>query len=264
VATGITSRFDADTAVDAAGTLAEVDGGWSGYLGAHGGYVAAIALRGLVAAVGDARLRPRSLTVHLLEPVAAGTIELEPRVERRGRGSSTATVRLRQAGRTVAVATGALGADRPGIEHMALAMPSVPPPEACEPLGGRPVPQAGMSQYVEHRPAAAPLPFAGSDRAEILVWMRLAEDRDVDDLAATFLADAAVPALYATLTSYVAMPTTDLTLHYGARPAAASPWVLGVFRTRRAADGYALEDGELWAPDGTLLASARQLRRVLA
>ena len=45
------------------------------------------------------------------------------------------------------------------------------------------------------------------------------------------------------------MPTADLTLHLGPgadRPP--GPWVLGVVRSRVAADGYALEDGELWAP----------------
>ena len=85
----------------------------------------------------------------------------------------------------------------------------------------------------------------------------------VDELGAAFLADAAAPALYAALTRYVGMPTTDLTIHFAERPASPSAWVLGSFRTLRAAGGYAVEDGELWTPDGSLVAVARQLRRVL-
>lgn len=243
---------------------AEVDGSWSGYLGAHGGYLAAIALRAATEAVADEQRLPRSLGIHLLAPVRPGRVDLEPRLERAGRSTSMASVRLAQEERTVAFATAAFGTAGSGPAWEMLDLPAVPSPEACAPLGFAPVPEAGMAQYVEYRPAREPLPFAGSDRAEILVWMRLGEGRPVDELAATFLADAAVPALYATLTEYVAMPTTDLTLHYGARPADPGEWVLGVFRTRRAADGYAVEDGELWTRDGAPLLVARQLRRILA
>jgi hypothetical protein len=76
--------------------------------------------------------------------------------------------------------------------------------------------------------------------------------------------DSAPPALYAVLRDAVPMPTADVTLHLGPgadRPP--GPWVLGVVRSRVAADGYVVEDGELWAPDGGLLATSRQLRRVL-
>jgi acyl-CoA thioesterase len=142
-------------------------------------------------------------------------------------------------------------------------MPDVPPPDACAPLAAPPVPQARAADHVEHRPARDPLPFAGADTAEILVWMRLGEDRPVDAALATFLVDSAVPALYARLDAYVAMPTVELSVHYAATQASDDPWVLGVFRTAIAADGYASEDGELWTPAGALLVRARQLRRVV-
>jgi acyl-CoA thioesterase len=32
-----------------------------------------------------------------------------------------------------------------------------------------------------------------------------------------------------------------------------------VFRSENAADGFFVEDGEIWSPNGTLIAEARQL-----
>jgi acyl-CoA thioesterase len=43
----------------------------------------------------------------------------------------------------------------------------------------------------------------------------------------------------------------------------ASPWVLGTFDSTHAADGYTVEDGEQWAPDGQLVLQVRQPRRIL-
>ena len=53
--------------------------------------------------------------------------------------------------------------------------------------------------------------------------------------------------------------TTNTTLTGVNRGAAADDFLLAVFRTNAAADGFMEEDGEIWAPDGTLLAQCRQL-----
>jgi hypothetical protein len=65
------------------------------------------------------------------------------------------------------------------------------------------------------------------------------------------------------LTAPVAAPTVDLTIHFrralplpGMDPAAP---LLGLFTSRFSADGFFEEDGELWSPDGVLLAQSRQL-----
>jgi hypothetical protein len=95
--------------------------------------------------------------------------------------------------------------------------------------------------------------------------MRLAEARPVDVLSAAILADAVVPALYGAITDPLPLPTIELALHFAPAVAAPEPsgWVLGVFRTRLAAAGYAVEDGELWDRRRRLLLTARQLRRAL-
>jgi acyl-CoA thioesterase len=236
----------------------------SGFGGTHGGYVTALALRTMAELVTDAERTPRSLTCHLLASVRPGTVELSPRPERSGGSMTSTSVRIEQGGEVVATALASFGKPRPSVGHIGVVMPRVPPPGDCQPLIDKPVSEAGVGLLVEHRPAAPPLPLTGGDRAEIVVWMRLLEDRPVDELSAAMLADAAPPALYGRLGKYVAMPSSEITLHFAdPESAAADPWVLGVFRTSYAGDGYASEDGELWTQDGRLVLLARQLRRIL-
>ena len=252
--------FDKHTAV--ADGRAEIATDLTGFGGTLGGYVAAIALRATSDPVGARP--PRSLTTHLLAPIAPGRVDLATRVDRAGASMSSASLRIDQDGATVATALAAFGVAHPSLTHAGLAMPDVPPPEDCRPLVDRPVAEASAALLVEHRPAAPPLPLTGGDRARILVWMRLVEDRPVDAPLAAMLADAGPPGLYGKLDHFVAMPSADITLHFADLAAAtASPWVLGDFRTGHAGGGYAIEDGELWTPDGRLILQARQLRRVL-
>ena len=258
--------FDAQTALctdDVGGLRAHADPAWSGFAGAHGGWLAAVALRAAVHVAGDAARAPRSLAIQLAAPAQAGPVGLRARLDRAGRTLSHVTLRAEQDGATVATAAAILGRAGGSVVHAAATMPDVPPPGGCPPLLEKPVAGAGAGLLVEHRPAAGPLPLAGDARAELVVWMRLAEGRPVDAVLATVLADAAAPALYAHLTEPLFMPSVELAFQYA--PALAEPqgeWVLGVFRNVAAADGYAWEDGELWSEDGTLLVRARQLRRV--
>jgi acyl-CoA thioesterase len=262
-----TWTFDRLTAVedDVLGPQrATIPAGLTGFGGAHGGYLAALAVRAAAGVVGDAGRAPRSLTIHLLAPAQPGAVDLPARVDRAGRSMSSASVRLEQNGAPVALALASFGRRHASLERVDVAMPAVPGPDDAEPLFARPVPEAGASLLVEHRPARDPLPLRGGDRAELVVWMSLVERRPVDPVAAVFLADSAAPALYGALDAYVPMPSSDITLHLASFPdSVASPWVLGVVRSTLVQDGYAVEDGELWSPGGRLLVQSRQLRRVL-
>ena len=258
--------FEAHTAVeeDVLGPYrATVDAGMTGFKGAHGGYLMAIALRAMSSAVGDPTRVPRSLSAYLLAPVEAGPVDLHTRVDRVGGSMTAASVRLEQDRALAALAIASFGRSSESLTHTDRVMPQVAPPEELEPLFRKPVPAADAGLHVEHRPAG-PLPLAGGDEAEIRVWMRLAEGRPVDAFVATFLADSGPPALYGAMAQFVAMPSTDITLHFAGAPRAPrGEWVLGVFRNRVAGDGYAVEDGELWTPDGELVLQGRQRRRIL-
>lgn len=262
------TSFDEHTALRAAGPgryLAHADAELSGFSGAHGGYLATIATRALGLLVDDDARPPRSLTIHLLAAVAPGPLQLRGTLDRAGATMSSASLRIERDGETLAAALGSFGAAQRSPGLLGVRMPDVPEPQDCRPLIEKPVAQARAGQLVEHRPAGGPLPLSGGDRAEILVWMRLLEERPIDALSACMLADAGPPALYGCLSSYVAMPSSEITIHFADTAAAtASPWLLGAFRTRRAAEGYAIEDGELWTPAGALVLQARQQRRILS
>lgn len=281
-------RFDRDTAVTpvgaegagaaegpaAAGTTrrfeARIDRGWWILRGPNGGYVAAILLRAMQAAVGDDERAPRSLTVHFLSPPEEGDARVETRIERAGRSLSTATARLLQGGRPKALAIGAFSRPREGPTLHHAQRPDVAPPESIAPLERPEPPEPGalsLHERLDSRPAVGPAPWSGGAEALAGGWMRPAEGpRPLDAPLAALLADAWPPAVFSWARPgelVLGVPTVDLTVHFRARlppPGLVDgEFVLGVFRTREGHEGFIEEDGELWSRDGLLLAQSRQL-----
>lgn len=234
----------------------------TGFGGLHGGYAAALALQALTTVAGDPAREPRSLHLQLPAVIGPGSVRLHPALYRRGASLSAASVRLEQAGLTVATGLASFGRGRPSLRTRSLRMPRVPTPLECPLVLEKPVPGATAASLVEHR-AARGRPLGGAG-ARLLVWMRLREDRGIDAPLACMLADQTPPGLYGALSEPVAIPSVELSLYFADLAAAAeSPWVLGDIRTIFAADGYAIEDLELWTPAGVLVLVMRHLRRVL-
>jgi acyl-CoA thioesterase len=77
------------------------------------------------------------------------------------------------------------------------------------------------------------------------------------------LADAWFPAPWPRLRELAPAPTVDLTVHFRAPLPLPDSLLLGRFRNRIVRDGFFEEDGEMWAPDGTLVAQSRQLGLLL-
>ena len=72
-----------------------------------------------------------------------------------------------------------------------------------------------------------------------------------------------MPPIFSKLSEWMGVPTIDLTIHFRANVPIASmtdtDYCLVVFRSQLAAQGLIEEDGEVWSPDGVLLAHSRQL-----
>ena len=259
------TRFDTDTAVrpDGDGAFtADMNRGWWIVRGPNGGYVAAVVLRAMTAAVGDEARAPRSLTLHFTAPPAEGAVRIETRVERSGRSVSAVSARLVQGDRLLALALAAFGRPRAALAFADLAMPEVPPPEACLELERR----IEIHDRYEMRWALGGLPFTGGDQALCGGWIRLREPRPVDPPLLAAYSDAMPPAIFSRVADDAidgGVPTIDLTVHFRAATplpvARADDYTLLAFHSHEARDGFVDETGEIWSREGVLLAQSRQL-----
>ena len=250
----MSSRFDDETAVHRTG-----DGrsgrrwpSWWVHRGPNGGYLAAVILRALAAAVDDPTRTARSLTVHYANPAGAGDVEITTRLERVGRSMTTCLPH--GAGRHADRARRRRVLDAAGgLEFCDLVMPQVPGPQHYV---ARPVPPEAPPIARRTRPAGR-APPAGPDARGAPRWPADGSPagparrgpaggcRDHGRLAAADVQPH--PGARA------APPTVDLTIHFRAalpHPGlAADAFVLASFCTTVvAADGFLEEDGEIRAP----------------
>lgn len=245
------------------GAIAE---GWNTPRGPLGGYVMAIVLNAMQQAVGEPARQPRSFTVHFLRPPTAGPVEIRPVVERTGRSLSTVTARLEQGGKPIALAIGAFSGAYPGEPFDVAPMPQVEPPDESRPVALPPGAQQApaFTARLTMQPRFGEPPFSGAERALTGGWLALQEPRPVDALSVCVFADAWFPAPWPHLTQLLPAPTIDLTVHFRAPLPLPDVPLLGRFETTLIRDGFFEEDGQLWTPDGTLVAQSRQLGLLLA
>lgn len=244
---------------------ADIASGWRAGRGPHGGYLAAMLLRALVAAVDDPERTPRSLTIHYTRAPDPGPIEIRTTVERAGRSLSTLSARMEQAGRTTALALAAFSVPWCAPDANELPMPELAPPDA-ERLS-TPKLFKGAPEFTHHlvmQPRVGAVPFAGSGAPmRIGGWIGLPEERPVDALSLALFCDAWFPPSFIALDSPAISPTIDLTIHFRQSMSACdcdqAALCLSVFDTRLLHDGLFEEDGVIWAPDGTVLVQSRQL-----
>jgi acyl-CoA thioesterase len=236
--------------------------------GPNGGYLAAVLLRAMTARVADVRSdvdRPvRSLTIHYARAPVEGPATITTELVRVGRSLVTCSARMEQFGKPALVALGAFSPAWNGPDWQHDAAPHVPGPDAPG-FPERDRPPMPFTQYWDHRFALGTPPGLRGDRAETGGWLRLAEPERVDAMVVAAMTDAWPPAAFALVDTPV--PTIDLTVHFRVSlpyaPLGPEDFALLRFRSRTAADGFVEEDGQLWAPDGTLIALSRQLAILL-
>jgi acyl-CoA thioesterase len=259
--------FDADTALEPDG-----EGGWRAWApdhwfvgrGPNGGFLAALAAR----AAESAAERPlRSLTLHFIAAPAVGPLEVGVALEREGRSYSAASVRIHQGGRPVTLALATLG--RLAADGAAWDFAAAPSPIPLEQTGQLPFDQAGIPAFLRNydlRWALGSQPGVRNGVPETGGWIRTTEPRALDAPLVAAMTDAWAPVAFAALGRAVGAPTLDLTIHIRRalpRPGMApEDYVLGRFHSRLAVAGVWEEDGELWTPDGELIAQSRQLALV--
>jgi acyl-CoA thioesterase len=262
----VTHKFDLDTALerkDESTFLGATSRDWWVERGPHGGFLAALMLRAMRTAIDDPSRQIRSLTVHYIAPPAQGPVEVNTSIERIGKSRISASARLDQDGETKAIALAAFSSAWESVEWAETTMPPVAPYRDVDTL---PVTEGLTPRFFENfdaRPVIGDWPFTGATRALSGGWIRLTEPRPIDELAIAAFTDAWMPSVFVRLDRPMAVPTVDLTVHFRTSlpPTDVGPedFVLAVFSSENAADGFFVEDGKIWSPNGTLIAQARQL-----
>jgi acyl-coenzyme A thioesterase PaaI-like protein len=269
--------FERDTAVSQDGPRgaemcfdATVSPDWRAGRGPHGGYLAAMLMRALVAAVDDPARAPRSLTVHYARAPEAAPVRIRTVLERQGRSLSTLSARMEQDGKLIALALSAFSVAWDGPEIAELPMPAVNPPDAARVAGG--ARRFGAPPFTDHilmQPRVGGAPFTGPSRPmQFGAWLGLAEPRPIDAISLAFFTDALIPAPFMRMETFAPAPTVDLTIHFRvALPLRLDPdpheLCFAQVRAGLIHDGFFEEDEVIWAADGTVLAHSRQLAILL-
>jgi acyl-CoA thioesterase len=209
---------------------------------------------------------PVALTVNFAAALADGPFEVVARPVRTNRSTQHWTIEIRQGADTVLTGTAftALRRDTWGaVEH---AMPAVPrPADVPQAHGLRKVEwiQRYELRFIEGGLPSPPWQDQDSGHSRTRLWMRDAPARPLDFASLAALADVFFPRLWRRRARLVPLGTVTMTVYFhatGAELAAAGDGhVLGQAQGQGFTRGYFDHAGQLWAEDGTLLATTHQV-----
>lgn len=239
----------------------------------QGGIVSAVAVRAMTAALATPEQRLRSVSTVFAAPVAAGPLEIDVTVLRRGRSLSQLSATVRNPGEDAGhTSIAVFGSVRPGFEFTELRPPTVLPPERSVSFRDMPADFVRRVEFpywnqVEGRIALGHPWWEQweSSAAERAYWYRFDEPPLVaggvlDPAAVVTLCDTMPGAVGERMGSglpFFLPPSTDLTVHLLGD--AGPGWLLGHNRARWAGDGYASAEITLWDPTRGLVAYATQV-----
>ncbi len=256
----VTYEFDRGTAVtDGDGVIRD---GWDIGGNANGGYLMALAARGLRDLAG--RPDPITMTGHYLSPGRPGPVRIDGEVVKAGRRFATVAGRMHRDGAPILQLIGSFGDLSRSLgtyEHLATGPPQLPPWEDCIPRN----PDQGnvrvaMMDHLTVRLHPDHVGWVTGDPrgvAEVAGWFGFADGRPVDTLALLMVCDAFPPAVFHLDMPPGWVPTLEYTVHVRSIPAPGP--VRCVFRSQFVQGGFLNEDGEVWDSEGKLVAQSRQL-----
>lgn len=240
------------------GTLsAKISTHWMQGRTAFGGITAALALAATRQARPDLPAL-RSMQVSFLRPISED-VTFQVTAIREGRSSSFFQVDCLSEDKIGARCTFVFGADRDSaITHDFGDAPQVPDVDDLPELVRRSKAPSFFSNFEARMADGDPL-ISGSTRPEVVVWSRLVERDDIDpEIAFVCNADSLPPAAMTTFTQPAPISTITWSLDM-ARCPVDTDWTLTRTTSKQAANGYSVQDMEIRARDGRLLASAQQM-----
>ncbi|WP_170229635.1 acyl-CoA thioesterase [Polyangium fumosum] len=237
----------------------DVPDGWQQGRGAFGGFSLAVLVRALESTEDVAERPLRSLTAELCGPLLPGPAEVSVEVLRRGSGQTTVAARVVQEGAVISHAVGILARARADTTtHLEIPPPRLTPWKDVAPMPSQEWPT--FAKFFEYR-VTGPFPFSGHSSPVTETWVRLRPPCPKLDAAyLTALADATWPASFSVWTEPRPVGTVSFTLQLFPPfdgVAEGAP-LLHRGQVLVAADGYSVEQRQLWTEDGRLLALNHQ------
>lgn len=209
---------------------------------------------------------PVALTVNFAAPVADGDIRLVARPVRTNRSTQHWIIEAHQAEGVVATATAVFAVRRETWSDVEAVMPvNLPVPDAVPrmPVTGLPAfPQRYDMRFIE---GAFPTAFDEQEQSHSrsTLWVRDEPERALDFASLAALSDSFFPRIFIRRRRRAMIGTVSLTTYFHADSAllaqVGSRHVLGVAKALNYRHGYFDQTGELWSPEGQLLASTHQL-----
>ncbi len=267
-----TSLRDTVHPFDRATQVIAVDGGWRGeasadyfaFVGPFGGATAATMLRAIMMqpeSLGD----PLSVTVNFCAPVGGGGFDLATRLIKATRSTQHWMVELQQNGEVAAFMTAVFAARRASWSHQPATMPDAPPFDQVKPLPTSviaPWAQQYQFRFVEgstnYSTAQKDIPASAYSR----MWLSDALPRPIDFLSLLSMSDSFFARIFHVLGKIVPIGTVSMTtvFHADSADLAAenTTMVLGVANANIFHKSFSDQTGELWSPNGRLLATTSQ------
>lgn len=209
---------------------------------------------------------PVALTVNFAAPVADGEIRFVARPVRTNRSTQHWIIEAHQREGVVATATAVFAVRRETWSAVEAVMPAnLPVPEAVPrmPVKGMPAwPQRYDMRFVE---GAFPTAFDEMEQthSRSCLWVRDEPERALDFASLAAMSDSFFPRIYIRRRRRALIGTVSLTTYFHADSALLAQvgccHVLGVAKALNYRHGYFDQTGEIWSPEGQLLASTHQL-----
>ncbi|MCB1420291.1 MAG: thioesterase family protein [Notoacmeibacter sp.] len=209
---------------------------------------------------------PVAQTVNFCGAIADGAFEISCELKRGGKYTQHWSLELTQDGETRGTATIVTGARGEVFSHHDAGMPHAPHFADVAPL---PMPgplkwlDAYEFRFVEGRPEISSTPFEPLRDSRSLLWIADRPARSLDHLALAAFADTFLLRLLKVRGTWAPMGTVSLTTYFHATSDEiarhGSGPVLGEAVSKRMHAQFFDQHMELWAEDGTLLASGAQV-----
>ncbi|MEM7113600.1 MAG: thioesterase family protein [Chloroflexota bacterium] len=231
--------------------------------GPFGGITAAVLLKALLdhpERQGD----PLTITINYAAPTQDGPFVIETQLMRTNRSTQHWFATLEQGGGTVATATAVFAIRRDSWGDTERPFPTIPPADQCTPLPNSLTPP-WTKMYEFHSPGGIATMFGAADNSSssTVQWIRDEPPRPLDFLSLTAMCDVFFPRLFVRLGRPTPIGTVAFTIYFhtdaAALTALTTQSVIGEARSNRFSKGYFDQAGEIWTPDGELLATTHQI-----